>query len=301
MSVRSTALSRDEKRGRRTRASADVADPQYSDPLQLIRKRELARLLGINPWTLDGWRKRGLIPPPIVLSPQVVAWRRSVIATLLDERTLQPAPRRRCLSRKPEAPCALASKPFNSARRALVVEFEQPISRPSNERTVAMGKISTERKPDNRATRRIIYRIAHEHEHAAISELAKSSKFLHDFHFRVIWSPPQSYARGWIRVAECDGQIVGFISFVVKRNRTLFINHMGVHPNYRGQGIGRDLIEMVDAAVPVAGFLPKFMMLNCAKRNEEGMAFYERMGFKVVKPALKGKGFLLERSRVKPP
>ena len=74
---------------------------------------------------------------------------------------------------------------------------------------------------------------------------------------------------------------------------------MGVHPHYRRQSIGRGLIAMVDAAVPVTGFFPRPMMLNCALRNEEGMAFYRRLGFKVLKPALKGKGVLFQRERIK--
>jgi ribosomal protein S18 acetylase RimI-like enzyme len=148
---------------------------------------------------------------------------------------------------------------------------------------------------------RITYRIACKQEHDAIQMVAKTSPYLHNFGFRPIWSPPQAYARGWIRVAECDGQIVAFISYVIEKGRGIvFINHMGVHPAYRRQGIGRDLIEMVDAAVPVAGFMPKFMMLKCALRNEEGMAFYRRCGFKVVRPALKGKGVLFQRARIRP-
>jgi hypothetical protein len=31
------------------------------DPLALIRKAELSKLLGVNPWTVDNWRKRKLI------------------------------------------------------------------------------------------------------------------------------------------------------------------------------------------------------------------------------------------------
>jgi predicted DNA-binding transcriptional regulator AlpA len=55
------------------------------DELQLIRKRELAALLRVNPWTIDAWRKTGRIPQPLVLSAQFVAWRRSDIIRWLDE------------------------------------------------------------------------------------------------------------------------------------------------------------------------------------------------------------------------
>lgn len=61
------------------------------DPMQLIRKRELAKLLGVNPWTLDNWRRRGSIPKPIILSGQVVAWRRLEIERWLAEREAETA------------------------------------------------------------------------------------------------------------------------------------------------------------------------------------------------------------------
>jgi predicted DNA-binding transcriptional regulator AlpA len=41
----------------------------------LIRKRPLARRLGVSPWTIDRWRKVGIFPSPIELSPTVLAWR----------------------------------------------------------------------------------------------------------------------------------------------------------------------------------------------------------------------------------
>ena len=67
--------------------SIDVTD----DPLALIRKRELAKLLGVHQWTVDNWRKRKRLPPPIVLSPCIVAWRRADIARWLEERAPHPA------------------------------------------------------------------------------------------------------------------------------------------------------------------------------------------------------------------
>jgi predicted DNA-binding transcriptional regulator AlpA len=60
------------------------------DPLALIRKAELAKLLDVNPWTIDNWRKRGLIPQPICLSPQIVAWRRSDVDHWLRDRERNP-------------------------------------------------------------------------------------------------------------------------------------------------------------------------------------------------------------------
>ena len=70
--------------------------PQTSDALALIRKHELAALLGVNPWTLDYWRKKGVMPPAIVLGPQTVAWRRIDIEQWLLQRqqNIEPAPTR---------------------------------------------------------------------------------------------------------------------------------------------------------------------------------------------------------------
>jgi predicted DNA-binding transcriptional regulator AlpA len=60
--------------------------PNQPHPLQLIKKRELAELLCVNPWTIDRWRKRGIIPQPITLSDQVLAWRISTIEQWLRQR-----------------------------------------------------------------------------------------------------------------------------------------------------------------------------------------------------------------------
>ena len=53
----------------------DYADAE----IQLIRKSELAKLLRVNPFTLDNWRKAGRLPQPLIISPQIVAWRRADI------------------------------------------------------------------------------------------------------------------------------------------------------------------------------------------------------------------------------
>ena len=65
------------------------------DAIQLIKKKELAQLLRINPWTIDNWRKRGRIPQPIILSPQVVAWPRAEILQWLAELRAKPAKTRK--------------------------------------------------------------------------------------------------------------------------------------------------------------------------------------------------------------
>jgi predicted DNA-binding transcriptional regulator AlpA len=45
-------------------------------PLDLIRKRELARRLGVSPWTVDRWRRNDPdFPQPLWVSACMPAWR----------------------------------------------------------------------------------------------------------------------------------------------------------------------------------------------------------------------------------
>jgi predicted DNA-binding transcriptional regulator AlpA len=91
-SAHSKEEKRDDKTGRRRVHLAPSAN--LNDPLALIRKRDLAVLLGVNSWTIDNWRKRGRIPQPIILSPQIVAWRRADIDAWLRERQTAAAQNR---------------------------------------------------------------------------------------------------------------------------------------------------------------------------------------------------------------
>jgi predicted DNA-binding transcriptional regulator AlpA len=68
----------------------DPRPPSHlNDPLQLVSKKQLASLLGVHVWTIDNWRRRGAIPKPICLSPQIVAWRRVDIDRWLAQREVQ--------------------------------------------------------------------------------------------------------------------------------------------------------------------------------------------------------------------
>ena len=47
-----------------------------SHPLELVRKRQLARLLQVSPWTIDRWRRTDpAFPQPIWVSASMPAWR----------------------------------------------------------------------------------------------------------------------------------------------------------------------------------------------------------------------------------
>ncbi len=52
----------------------------------VLRKRDLCKLLGISPATLDRQRVRGEFPAPIMLSDQAVGWPLSTVQAWIDSR-----------------------------------------------------------------------------------------------------------------------------------------------------------------------------------------------------------------------
>ena len=54
--------------------------PPVVDPLALLTKRQLAKLLAVDPWTIDRWRKGDPdFPEPIWLSGTTPRWKRVAI------------------------------------------------------------------------------------------------------------------------------------------------------------------------------------------------------------------------------
>jgi len=71
-------------------------------------------------------------------------------------------------------------------------------------------------------------------------------------------------------VREADGQVVGFVGVKADEVEMLF-----VHPAWRGQGIGRQLLTY---AVTTLGAT----ILDVNEQNEQALGFYLRMEFEVV-------------------
>jgi predicted DNA-binding transcriptional regulator AlpA len=61
-------------------------DGDDDSSVQLLRKRELAALLKVSPWTVDRWRRRGDFPLPLWISPHTPAWRRRDVLAWLSSR-----------------------------------------------------------------------------------------------------------------------------------------------------------------------------------------------------------------------
>lgn len=76
--------------------------------------------------------------------------------------------------------------------------------------------------------------------------------------------------------AEENGEIQGVI-LAGHDGRRGYIYHTAVHPDHQKQGIGRQLVEAALAALRNEGIGK--VVLVAFSRNEEGNAFWEKMGF----------------------
>ncbi len=76
--------------------------------------------------------------------------------------------------------------------------------------------------------------------------------------------------------AESDGRIVGVI-IVGNDGRRGYIYHTAVHPECRKQGIGAALVEKAMTALKENGIHKAALVVF--ERNENGNAFWEKLGF----------------------
>ncbi len=92
-------------------------------------------------------------------------------------------------------------------------------------------------------------------------------------------------SEGWVAVL--DGRVVGFLTVQSHFATTLEITWMAVHAQYRGQGIGRQLIQRLRQNVQAQG-CQLLLVATLAPSFDEGpikdgyagtRAFYQAMGF----------------------
>ena len=80
-------------------------------------------------------------------------------------------------------------------------------------------------------------------------------------------------------VAEDDGIIVGFITGLTMAQE-LQVHNIAVHPDYQGRGIGRQLMEAVDALGRAGDY--KRISLEVRRDNDIACKLYLSLGFKAV-------------------
>lgn len=79
-------------------------------------------------------------------------------------------------------------------------------------------------------------------------------------------------------VAEINSELVGVI-MVGNDGRRGYIYHTAVNPQYRNQGIARQLVNRAMQALEQCGI--NKVALVVFKKNESGNAFWEKLGFTV--------------------
>jgi|SRR5580700_5050464 predicted DNA-binding transcriptional regulator AlpA len=64
-----------------------VATKHIDDPFDMYSKKQIARLLGVNPFSIDRWRKSDPeFPKPLWVSPSTPRWRRADIERWISSR-----------------------------------------------------------------------------------------------------------------------------------------------------------------------------------------------------------------------
>ena len=98
-------------------------------------------------------------------------------------------------------------------------------------------------------------------------------------------------------VAECDGALAGFLVGLLSQDRAdeAYIHFVGVAPDQRGRGIGRQLYERFFALCQRAG--RSWVRCVTSPANTLSIAFHEAMGFtiestggEIAKPDYDGPG-----------
>jgi ribosomal protein S18 acetylase RimI-like enzyme len=138
----------------------------------------------------------------------------------------------------------------------------------------------------------VLFRFALASEHDKIVRLARCSPYTRDFSNRVMFSSDSAYEKGWVRVAEAGGKLIGFTCIREKvREPVVSLYFIAV---CEGERRNRVAATLLDEVMRVARH--RRMALNCAKDNEAGLAFYAREGFTRTGESLKGHGWRLEKT-----
>jgi Acetyltransferases len=122
------------------------------------------------------------------------------------------------------------------------------------------------------------------------------------FHRKVLLDP--NFDPDWLLVADADGKLVGFCLCLIRRvpmekvgmepNKG-WITAFGVHPEWRGKGIGTMLLERAiqlfrnadRTEVLISPYTPNYFVPGVDERNyADGLAFLLKRGFEVVTHAI---------------
>ena len=81
---------------------------------------------------------------------------------------------------------------------------------------------------------------------------------------------------GRVTVADSQGDLVGVIVLAIT-DEGFLIDNVAVHPNHRGTGLGRALLEFAEAEARSSGFDSIYLFTN--EKMTENLALYSRIGY----------------------
>lgn len=150
-----------------------------------------------------------------------------------------------------------------------------------------MATIRPLRLPDDRArllaldrsfTTDRVYRIVRTPQSFALEDVPVQPFVSKDFPLE------DDLGAGWVGeeglVAEHEGEIAGFAALKHHPwNRRTELGHLYVAPRWRGQGVGRALVEAVSAAALAAGM--RCVWLETSTVAYPAIQFYRRIGFEL--------------------
>lgn len=79
-------------------------------------------------------------------------------------------------------------------------------------------------------------------------------------------------------VAKVENNIIGFVSFT-EANEAIIVVALGVSPQYQSSGVGRSLIEKVEAEAKK--LLKKRLLVSTSNADLPALAFYQSVGFQI--------------------
>jgi prophage regulatory protein len=60
-----------------------------SQPFRILRRHEVARMIGVSPLTISRWAKQGVMPPQLQIGPAVVGWKEADLLEWIERRRIE--------------------------------------------------------------------------------------------------------------------------------------------------------------------------------------------------------------------
>ncbi|AFK22021.1 ribosomal protein S18-alanine N-acetyltransferase [Pyrococcus sp. ST04] len=109
-----------------------------------------------------------------------------------------------------------------------------------------------------------------------IEHLSFREKYPRGLFLTFLESNPETFL-----VAEYNGQVIGYVMGYLKPDMEGHIMSIAVHPDYRGNGIGKALMVAVINKLFKKG--ARWIGLEVRVSNERAINLYKKLGFKIVK------------------